>query len=101
MIVANDGAIEVYVNVDTASLRSAVQSATQEARAVVPSEQMLPPIRIVAGRAPTLAPLERVMARVTGQEGQLKAQGILLSEWGVDPRLNKVAIGVIGLPTAA
>jgi hypothetical protein len=52
-------------------------------------------VRVVTGMTNSLATLERLQENVLARVDELRARGIVLSEFGVDVRSNRLRIGVI------
>jgi hypothetical protein len=91
---SGDGTLDIYVvGIDSAGVSTIV------ARAQAALGEHVP-VRLITGQQHSLAELNALQSQVTAAQPRLKADGIVLTEWAVNIRANKVHIGILNLDDA-
>lgn len=91
---APDGAVQVFVTEETPAVRSIVASSEASVRAAAPAGRPVPAVRIVPGKANSLAELERIRDALRARRSEFRARGIELTGFGANIAKNKTEIGV-------
>jgi hypothetical protein len=91
---APDGAIQVFVTRDTPAVRAIITDSEESVRAASPPGRPLPAVRVVPGKANSLAELERMRDAAGARYDEFRARGIEITQYGADTTKNKTNIGV-------
>lgn len=99
--VASDGTVQIHVAAGMPAIAQQIEAITHHARRGASAKPSLPGVEVVANARNSLRALNALQDQLTARHHDLAEQGVLLGEWSVDVRSNKVHVGVIGLTAEA